>query len=303
MKIPQVSPARIERLITEGYEPALMSAFRRAWALTMRYKWAFLGFWSVYLLLGVVLNVVPLIAQLASLLIAPLVGGAFIWAYYLMHCGRWRDFGNFFDVVQRDLWWRLLKVYLWMYLMLLLVFSPSLFALDRVGFWDWYLSLRHAVSRQEFPEYDWAAFFGSHVPWLIALNMIPFVYLLVSYTFAFHHALFVPEYSAWLCLEKSRQLITRRWFDFFGYIVAIVLLMVVGGWVVILLMSLVEQVLPPFIALILLLALGFMYMLFLILAVTSLQGGWAVAFFRLTGLDEQDALAEGRGPVETDQLV
>lgn len=305
MNLPQVSPARIEHLIEEGYDPGLMAAFRRAWVLTMRHKWAFIGFWSAYFLLGILLTAVPIVGQLASLAIAPLVNATLIWAYYLMHLERWRDFSSFFDVVQKDLWWRLFSVYVWAYLILLLVFSPSLLALDRVGFWDWYASLRDAASLAEFPEYDWGAFFNSHVPWLILLNMLPLVYLMVGYSFSFHHALFVPEYSPWLCLEKSRQLVSRRWFDFFGYVVAVVLGVIAAGGAVVFLSVLLERLgfSLSIVAVVLLLAVSVLYVFFLIVAMTSMQGGWAVAFFRLTGLDRGERSAQGGDSEDASQLL
>lgn len=299
MQAPQIPSERIEYLIEHGYEPRLMKALKEGFRLTMKQKWAFLGFFMIYLLISLFLAFIPLLGQLVTLLVVqPLFIAGLIWAYYLLWAGKWREFGNLFDVLRFDVWLRFAGVYALSALIFLLVYSPSLFALQKSGFFDWYFSyLRDPFGTEPL---DPSLFFSSSfiVVWL---NLIPVIYLFVAYSFAYYLALFAPEYGIWQCLEKSRQLVTRHWFDFFGFYLAY--LGIIVGFFLLLIGVAFFMASGGGVGAIVGLVVYVALLLFLSLAALSIYGSLWVAFAELTGLSQEPQQGAADGAVSSEDLV
>ncbi len=295
MQAPQIPAERIEHLIEHGYEPHLMKALLRGLRLTWEKKWAFTGIFVVYVLIGLFLAFIPVLGPLVNqFVVAPLFSAGLIWAYYLIWAGKWRDFGNFFDVLRFDLWKRMAGVYALNALIFLLVYSPSLFALERAGIIDWYFSYLEDPFGTE--PLDPSVFMSK--PFIVVwLNLIPLIYLAVAYSFAYYFALFVPEYGIWQCLEKSRQLVSRRWFSFFEYYLAYFGIMV--GAMVLMVGVAYFMAIGSGVGVVVGLVLFFAIILLLLWVALSIYGGLWVAFAELTGLgqtSEQGAADEAVSP-------
>ncbi len=295
MEVPRVAPERIEYLIENGYEPLLLDALMKGFGLTMKHKWAFLGFFMIYLLISLFLAIIPVIGQLiGTFVVGPFFMAGVIWAYYLIWAGKWREFGNFFDVLRFDVWRRFVGVYALSTLIFLLVYSPSLFALQKAGIIDWYFSYIEDPFGTEPLDLSVLVSGPFVVVWL---NLIPIIYLAVAYSFAYCHALFVPEYGIWQCLEKSRQLVTRRWFDFFGYYLAYLGIAAVAGFLMFLFAyTMSEYILVGTLMLILVLMVLFWIGM-------SVYGGLLVAFAELTGLGREPEQGTAGEEVSSDDLV
>ncbi len=295
MEVPRVDPERIEYLIENGYEPLLFDALMKGFRLTMKHKWAFLGFFMIYLLISLALAGIPLLGQLiATFVVQPFFMAGLIWAYYLIWAGKWREFGNFFDLLRFDVWQRFVGVYVLSTLIFLLVYSPSLFALQKAGIIDWYFSYLEDPFGTEPLDLSVLASGSFVVVWL---NLIPIIYLAVGYSFAYYHALFVPEYGIWQCLEKSRQLVTRRWFDFFGYYLAYLVIALVAGLLLTLLAVATSEIMlvSTLVLIVMLVVLFWIGM--------SVYAGLLVAFAELTGLGREPEQGTADEEVSSEDLV
>jgi len=62
----------------------------------------------------------------------------------------------------------------------------------------------------------------------VLLVSIPIIYLTVAWSFAPHFVVFY-KMPAWEAMETSRQLITKRWFSFFGFAIVQVLIIMLGA--------------------------------------------------------------------------
>ena len=61
----------------------------------------------------------------------------------------------------------------------------------------------------------------------VLLITIPIIYLTVAWSFAPHFVVFY-KMSAWEAMETSRQLITKKWFSFFGFMIVQGLVVILG---------------------------------------------------------------------------
>ncbi|GEM_PF-5905838 len=283
MHIPKVSPTRIKQLIEEDYDPTLLRAWRQAWQLTLRHKWRLLGLLGIYFLIILVLRILLLVGDLVNLLVfQPLAAAILVWAYYSMYTHSWREFGDIFTVLRKEVWQRFLSVYLLQWLIFFLVFTPSLIAFKQSGILDIYFAENQDIE-QLTSLYE--QLFHSSSFTIILLNLIPAIYLMVSYSFAYMHALFVPELSPWQCLEQSRQLITRHWSRFFGYYATIFFALMAGTMLVFFIVQMdIDIAIWRWVSITTII----LWILFATWLLLSVQGGLVIAFAKLTHLGQDD---------------
>lgn len=199
---------RFEQILQEGY---LLNANQCVIDGLGLYRSFFRGF-APYALLLPLLNIVldlltfpGLGLLLTSLLIGPVLNaGYFVVANKLI--GRQPvSFRDFFSA--RSHASKLILSNLIYTAIMLVVLLPSYFVLQKAGFLDWYQELLQNPTNPNPPD---PPVLPSQASTVIFLNLIPLVYLVVGYIWAYPFILFFGL-GPWDALEYSRRLVTRRW--------------------------------------------------------------------------------------------
>lgn len=199
---------RFDQILREGYPLNTNQCIMDGLQL---YRAYFPGF-AVFALLMPMVNILldallaPGIGLLAtSLLLAPLLNaGYFLVANKLI--GRQPvAFADFFGARSHAV--RLILSNLIYTIILLAVLSPTYFVFERSGFIDWYQVMLQNPTNPDPPD---PPVFSPQESTVLFLNLIPLVYLVVGYVWAYPLILFF-NLGPWQALEYSRRLVTRRW--------------------------------------------------------------------------------------------
>lgn len=94
-------------------------------------------------------------------------------------------------------------------IILTVILVPTIYVLSQNGFFEWFAAAQTdpelAQTPPEMSEQD---------GWITLLNLIPFVYLAVAFSWAYPLVLFFGA-GAWSALEYSRRLVSKRWWTLF----------------------------------------------------------------------------------------
>lgn len=201
---------RIEELIETGYEFSASRYLEEGWKLFRQHAGSFIGFMLLYFVISFCANLIPVIGIMISMLIIgpALVVGYYIVAHQLQQQKNppFEDFFKGFNFVTPLAFQTII-----VYVILLMAYSPSIISLNQAGVIDWYMEVLKNPTNPP----DSLPHIPSSTTGIFFLNMIPVMYLVVSYLWSHH---FIVFYGAgfWEALELSRRLITRRWFTVFS---------------------------------------------------------------------------------------
>ena len=216
--------AQLQSLVDHGYSFPFSDYISQAFDIFQRKMGLFIGFILMYLVTTAVIGSIPLFGDIAvQVLIDPIFTiGMFIVSHKIAR-NEVSGFEDFFKGTDRlgDL-------------ILTAVISnaitvaaalPFIFFVWQYGILDWFWAL----------EADSEAIFNiPEFPSWTTIFLIPVIYISVAYSWGYQFVYFYGM-QAWEGLEWSRQIITKRWFTFFGFslllgLIAIsgVLLLVVG---------------------------------------------------------------------------
>lgn len=200
---------KVDEILADGYQFDLGGYLNEGWSIFKREAGSFIGFLFLSFLIGIVSAIIPLLGVfIYSIALSP----ALIAGYYLVsHRIRKKEtfeFSNFFDGF--SFLGRLAGQTLIQSAIYIAVFVPSIAVLGGSGILEWYLdTINDPLSGMRYlPNLGLSAIL------VIFLNLLPFLYLRVSYMFA---SLFIVFYGMepWGALETSRKIITKRWFSVF----------------------------------------------------------------------------------------
>lgn len=207
----EVPKDKIDDLITNGYVLDGGRYFNESIVLVRHHAASFLGFTLLTIVIGVILQFIPIIGTLiSSFVTAPaLVAGMFIYAYKVKNEEN-VEFSDFFkgfeDVGQLTLF-TITSTFLY-----LIIFSPTLFSFYSDGYIDWYIALIEDPTDPSL---------AANIPAMSAntitiffLNLIPLVYFSVAFLWAPHFIVFY-KMGFWDAMETSRQIITKQWISVF----------------------------------------------------------------------------------------
>ena len=201
-KIYDGDPAKFEHLIREGYEFKTREYISRGWEILSGNFGLFIGFLIVSGIISGVANSIPYIGILVSIALGgPIAVGTFIFSQKLAN-GEVARFEHFFDGFQDYV-----QLTLTYALYMILAFSPMFLTSLIIG-------------------YDFYAPNPSLIP-VMMLVMLPSMYLILAYSFALPLVVF-ERMSAWNALELSRKIITKRWFSFFLFMMALCFIQILG---------------------------------------------------------------------------
>jgi hypothetical protein len=201
---------RVEEKIAAGYSFSTNDYLKRAWEMYKEEAGSFIGFLFITMIIAVAASVIPIIGvMINSLVLSP----ALIAGYYLVSNKIDKrepvEFSNFFDGFKFIV--PLMLQTLVFSLILLVAFSPTIFVLFQSGIIEWYMD----ILGNPFDPPGYLPDFGTTAILVAILNLIPVVYLVVSYIFAPHFIIFY-NMQFWDAMEMSRRLVTKRWFSVFS---------------------------------------------------------------------------------------
>ncbi len=207
---------KLGALIEVGYTFNSGEYFEKGWNIFRQYLAGFAGFAVVVAILDLLLYKLGMLPGflLATLIIGPIASAGFYWVAHLIEREQPHNpqdflygFGRFFPLI---------GVNLLMVVITGIVVLPSIYTLYNAGFFSWYQEVLANPNTPPSPP-DLPAKAST----VVMFNLIPLIYLYVSYLWAIPFVLFYQA-NPWQALESSRQLISRKWFAVFGLVLVII---------------------------------------------------------------------------------
>ncbi len=217
---------QLSQVLQEGYSISSSQCMQEGLRLYLSQFRLFAIYSLITVGVGLVFSLVwPGFYQLIAftVLISPLLNAGYFLAADQLVMHNKLALADFFGGLSRPLPLIGSSVIYWAILVLLL--TPTYFALQDAGVIDWYF----ANIGQTEPLADPPEVSGQG-PTIIFLNLLPVAYLTVAYAWAYPLILFFHT-SAWSALEWSRRLVTKQWgrvclifFSFTGLILTVSLI-------------------------------------------------------------------------------
>lgn len=206
MMINEQKRAKLQELIDQGYDFKFGEYMTNAFGILQKKLGLFIGFFLLYIIVTSVVGSIPFIGQIAnSLVIGPAAfAGIFIVCNRIDRGedARFEDFFKGFDYVSS-----LAIAALLTSAIALASVAPMVYFAWQYGLVDWYYNLIvDPMSFSAVPD----------IPFWIFIFILPGIYLSVAYSWVYPFIVFY-KLPAWEAMEMSRQLITKKWFTYFGY--------------------------------------------------------------------------------------
>lgn len=220
---------KIEKLLTEGYEFSATQYLGEGWDIYKQQAFSFIGFMFISFVITIFASFIPLIGPIAnSLILGPALGvGYYIVADEIAR-NRFDDFGAFFKGFNKVL--QLGLAALTMSIIFIIVMSPSIYSLYSTGIIEWYMeAMQNPLAPP--PMEDIPSMFTGTDFMIMGLNFIPFLYLAISFTFAYLFIVFY-DFTFWDAIETSRRVVTRNWFGVFKLFLLIFGILILFGFLV-----------------------------------------------------------------------
>jgi uncharacterized membrane protein len=216
--------AQLQSIVDHGYSFPFSDYISKAFDIFQRQMGMFIGFILMYLITSAVIGSIPLLGDIAvQVLIDPIFTiGMFIVSHKIAR-KEVPGFEDFFKGTERlgDL---ILTAVISIAITAAAIL-PFIFFVWQYGVVDWFWAF------QENPE---AVFDLPMFPSWTFIFLLPVIYISVAYSWGYQFVYFY-DMQAWEGLEWSRQIITKKWFTFFGFsfllgLIAVsgILLLVVG---------------------------------------------------------------------------
>jgi len=197
-------PPQVQRVIDQGYEFNFGDYLSKGFNIVGKQAVLYMAFTFVFFLILMVSGLIPILGQLAALVLGPCLLAGFHLVNRKVDDGQSIVFGDFFKGF--EFWSQLLLVVLIMVGLAILLMIP-------VGFIIGFGMDMEAIAAGDI----------SGFPWWVFLLMLPLIYLGVAWGYSSFLIIF-HGMSAWPAMEASRQIISQKWFYFllFGFIVGII---------------------------------------------------------------------------------
>jgi hypothetical protein len=229
---------RFEKLLQEGYPLLPNQCLMEGLQLYRRY---FRGFFPFALLLPILSSLLDqLMPQqysfaIVSFVLSPVLNTGFYWVANRLLSGQPVRFVHFFE--GRFDTGKLILSNLIYTIILALVLVPAFQILQKAGYFSWVQELMQNPNPAEPPQAPELSTLSST---MLFINMIPLVYLMVGFLWAYPFIAFFGL-GPWQALEASRRLISRNWWSVFMLLVTFFsvflfavmimsLLQVLGSW-------------------------------------------------------------------------
>ncbi len=182
----------------------------------------FVAFTLVYFVISGITGVIPFVGQIVNLFLAPIL----VVGYYLVankvQNGKTPEFGEFFEGF-KFLTPIAMRVIASTGIFIICALPFIYFTYDS-GLLEWYWKLVTDQSyapyaMDDFPGFSPASFF----------LLLPVIYFGIAYMFADMFIVF-KGMNFWDAMEASRQLVTKKWFTFFGFTIFLGLI-AMGGFI------------------------------------------------------------------------
>lgn len=206
---------KLEELISDGYSFPISDYINEGWRIYKMKPIRFIAFMFLFIIISIVVSLIPLVGQIAnSIILGPaLFAGLYIVAHKLRK-NEYSGFDNFFLGFEHLA--QLAAAALTIILISLVVFSPSIYLLYNSGLIEWWTEIMANPMNPPDPEdlEEVLDFFSGTTLLYICLNLIPYIYLAVAFSWANFFIIFY-DLKFWDAIESSRRLITRNWFSVF----------------------------------------------------------------------------------------
>lgn len=206
---------KIDDLVHDGYNFRFGHYISESFNIFGKYAGGFIGFIFIYLIIVSFIGTIPILGQIANVVIgSPLIMGFYIVAHQI-HRGETYQFSDFFKGF--DHFGQLVLMIIAMYILIFLASIPFVIAIYPSGIFQAYMSENPTEildALRNFPM------------WSLVL-LIPIIYLSIAYTWA---NMFVVFYNVdfWTALESSRKIISKKWLIIFLFIIVISFIAILG---------------------------------------------------------------------------
>lgn len=197
---------KLEQVLKDGYPLSAVKCLEEGLGLYASHFRLFASYVLIVVGVGLISSMLwPSFFQiiLYSLLLSPVFAAGYFLAADRIVMKEPLALNDFFEGFSRPFGLVLSNVIFW--LIMVVLFTPSYFTLQEAGIIDWYAeNINDPKALANPPE------IASQASTILSLNLIPVIYLVIAYAWAYPLILFF-KMPAWSALEWSRRLITKRW--------------------------------------------------------------------------------------------
>lgn len=213
---------KIQKIINEGYNFRFGSYIDSGFKLVQKNLGMFIGFFLLYLVIFGIAGMVPVVGQIVSSLLGPVVMAGFYIVAKKTQNDQHTEFGDFFKGFQfaTPIVLRVIATSV----IMLICALPFLYLVYDSGLAEWYMEFagnpeNAAMLMEDFP--------GMPSWWSIFL-LIPLIYIAICYAFADMFIVF-KNMGFWDAMEASRQLISQQWLTIFAFFFVVGLIAMAGA--------------------------------------------------------------------------
>lgn len=213
---------KIQKIINEGYNFRFGSYIDSGFKLVQKNLGMFIGFFLLYILIFAIVGMVPVVGQIVSSLLGPVVLAGFYLVAKKTQNNQHTEFGDFFKGFQfaTPIVLRVIATSL----IMLICALPFIYLVYDSGLLEWYMEL---LANPEESQYLIEDFPGLPNWWSMFL-LIPLIYFAICYAWADMFIVF-KNMSFWDAMEASRQLVSQKWLTIFAFFFVVGLIAMAGA--------------------------------------------------------------------------
>jgi len=209
---------RVDDLIENGYDFKFGDYISESFNILGKYIGGFIGFALIYFVIYFMVNAIPLVGPLASIVVIPtLMAGIYIVSYKIQK-GEQPEFGDFFEGFKR--FGEIAVPSILTFLIYMASFIPFVIAVVlALGLFDPGFSLEGFATQTIGGDFNF--------PFWTFLLLLPAIYFAIAYAYTI---LFVWFYDAepWEAMEASRKVVTKNWFIIFAFAIVVGFIAMLG---------------------------------------------------------------------------
>lgn len=197
---------QVEHAAEHGYEFSISTYFSRGYESFKERVGEYIGYTVAYLVISLILSFIPIVGQLASLVIAGPLSLAYAIFTHRLHTNQTTEFSNFFDGFKK--FGSLFATYILQMIIYLIIMLPAIFI---IGF-SFFMNMASGDPEAIMDSMDSLA--ANSILFLILI--VIFIYVFISLRWSLHLNYF-HDYSPVDAIKQSFRLVNKNWFSHFGF--------------------------------------------------------------------------------------
>lgn len=208
---------QVEHAAEHGYEFSISTYFSRGYESFKERVGEYIGYTVAYLIISTILSFIPIIGQLASLVVAGPLSLAYAIFTHRLHTNQPAEFSHFFDGFKK--FGSLFATYILQIIIYLIIMLPAIFI---IGF-SFFMNMASGDPEAIMDSMD--SFAANSILFLVLI--VIFIYVAVSLRWSLQLNYF-HGYSPVEAIKQSFRLVNKNWFSHLGFMFLCILIGLLG---------------------------------------------------------------------------